>query len=97
MKVAVALLAALVAVAAVDLDGVAMLETHVAEVAALVQVVAPAARSVLEKRTGNYWTQLHSDLLQVLPQSPGAEQPLLPDVVLVLSRQRTSDAAVQHL
>lgn len=89
MKVAVALLVALVVVAAADLDGIVILQTHVAVVAALVQVVAPVVRSVLEKQMGNYWTQLHSGLMQSLPQPPGAEQPPLPDVVLVLSWQRT--------
>jgi hypothetical protein len=61
VKVTVALFAA------AGLDGVAMLQTHAVEVVALVQIVAPAAGSVLEKQLGNYLTQLHSDLLQDLP------------------------------
>lgn len=70
----VTLLVALVVVA-VGLDGLVTLQTHVAEVAALVQAVAPAVRSVLVKQMDNYWVQLHSDQIQDLPLSPGAEQP----------------------
>lgn len=86
VEVTVTLFVALVAVVAVGLDGLVTLQTHVAEVAALVQVVAPAVRSVLVKQMDNYWVQLHSDQIQDLPLSPGAEQPPLL-AGLVMSQQ----------
>jgi len=73
VEVTVTLFVALVVVVAVGLDGLVTLQTHVAEVAALVQAVAPAVRSVLVKQMDNYWVQLHSDQIQDLPLSPGAE------------------------
>lgn len=60
VEVTGALLVALVVGVAASLDGLVMLQIHVAEVAALVQAVAPAVRSVLVKQKDNYWVQLHS-------------------------------------
>lgn len=96
VEVTVTLVVALVVVVAVGLDGLVMLQTHVAEVAALAQAVAPAVRSVLVKPMDNYRVQLHSDQIQDLPLSPGAEQPpMLAD--LVMSQEKASTVSGQYL
>jgi len=96
VEVTVTLFVALVVVVAADFDGLVTLQTHVAEVAALVQAVAPAVRFVLVKQMDNYWVQLHSDQMQDLPLSPGAEQPRML-AGLVMSQHKASAVSGQYI